>query len=1169
MLKIITKQNLVIVLLLISANANAQQWLGRTTGNYNGTYGVYNNAASIADSKYKYYFNFWGRGINFYNNYLEYNAPIKLNEWANGSYFDQQYTRIDGKADYKKNWLLEDLNGKDKQFSFNQDIWGPSFLFPVGKKASMSINTRQRSSLQLFGISEPFARMAFNGLDSSGGIYSSSDALKRNTKYSNGKFGSNAQSYQELSFTYAGIISKSEHHQWNGGLTVKFIRGLGATYLKGDNLDLTINGNNSATIGSNGLDYAYTNDKSVVAPFNKPYGLFTLQSKGAGAGLDLGLTYSYTSQKGKYATNKACNNNNLRNDYDFKLAMGINDLGGVKYNRNSTKYTFNAANSGIGVSKNILNGFNQPTQNALDTIGKNVFGQMGANKSSGFSTSLPTALNIQADFRLAKNIYTSVYWNQSLKGINSTGMRSTSMLSIIPRVESRGFEFSMPITLSENYKNVYIGTYVRVGPVFFGSDNLGGLLNVSSNSNFRGADIYGGISFGIGHCNRTWGEDKVDPVYQDTVKQKDTVKIVQKDTIRIIKRDTVYLKKGEVKTVIKHDTVYIEKIIKTTVDNTKEKELKQKEIDLNTKQKQLEQREKEILEKEKGTYNETEAIKICKNQNTVLNSDNVILRNKVITQTDEILILQKQIDELKRNKTQQDAEILSLKKCNDVIKYDEATGKPLTPCQLYERELAKRKQCETEKALNLAEIERLKTEIIDLRKSENVKTDGQVIKGNDADKLVKANKKIDSLNSVLIVLNSELDKCKKTNGTINNAEIIKAKAETVQAKKTADSLNIILVQRNTELENCKKGNGTQNDAEILKAKTEKEKAENNAKWAAKKADSLQNILNATIVDLENCKKSTTNCDTYIAQLAKCKNEKENCSIEMAAMVKILGEKNTRINGMTNKIDSLILQLKKCNDSKDNNGGNNDQLLKACNDAKDALNAEVIVLKNAAKAYTKSLDSMEAVTNALRKQKTDLEDQVADLKAKQTETNCDEYKKQIEDKNATIQELNNQNSTLQNKVSSLTAQFNQLLTEYNFLNAKNQLCSKQLDTCIRGLSKHGSEGQPHQNGGSGPNGGSNTSDDEVYSSAEKIEKVGNAIKLGVGILKILSQTTTNRNQPSSTPSSTPKPETKERTNSTSGTTKPTENSGNSGSGTTATSTRSAVPATSGNESTRIR
>ena len=31
-------------------------------------------------------------------------------------------------------------------------------------------------------------------------------------------------------------------------------------------------------------------------------------------------------------------------------------------------------------------------------------------------------------------------------------------------------------------------------------------------------------------------------------------------------------------------------------------------------------------------------------------------------------------------------------------------------------------------------------------------------------------------------------------------------------------LNIILVQRNTELENCKKGNGTQNDAEILKAK---------------------------------------------------------------------------------------------------------------------------------------------------------------------------------------------------------------------------------------------------------------------------------------------------------------------------------------------------------------
>lgn len=1192
MLKQITKQHLVIFMLLIATNAKAQQWLGRTTSNYSGTYGIYNNASSIADAKYKYYFNFWGRGVNFYNNYIDYNAPIKLNEWANGSYFDQSYTRLDGKPDYQKNWLKEDLNGEVKQFSFNQDIWGPAFMFPVSKKASMSINTRQRSSLQLFGISEPFARMAFNGIDSNSGIYGGSDPLKRNTTYNNGKFGVNAQSYQELSFTYAGVISKNDHHQLNGGLTVKFLRGLGAAYIKGTNLGINITGNNNATVTSADMEYAYTDDKSVIAPYNKPYGLFTLQSKGGGAGLDLGLIYAYTAQKGKYFTKKQCNNNNERNDYDFKLSMAINDIGGIRYNKNSTQYKLNTSGSNIAVSNNILNGFNQATQNAFDTIGTKVFGQMGATKGSGFNTSLPAAFNLQADFRLAKGIYTQVFWNQSLKGMNSTGMRSTSMLSVIPRIESRGFEFSMPITLGENYKNVTIGSYIKIGPVFFGSDNLGGLLNVSSNSNFRGADIYGGVAFGIGHCHRTWYENKVDHVYQDTVKQNDTIKQVVRDTVRIIKRDTVYLKKGEVKTVIKRDTVYInkkgetktiikrdtvyiEKIIKTPADNSKEKELNQKEIELNAKQKQLEQREKELNEKEKGTYNESEALKNCKNQNNVLVSENVVLRTKVNTQTDEILILQRQIEELKRNKTQQDAEILALKNCNNVIQYDERTRQPLTPCQMYERELARRKQCETDKAANLAEIERLKTEIIDLKKGGNVKTDANVIKGNDADKLLKANKKIDSLNLVLITINKELDNCKKNNGTQNNAEVVKAKAEATQAKKQADSLNIILNGKIVELENCKKGNGTQNDAEIVKAKAAKEKAENDAKWATKKADSLQNILNTTLTDLENCKKNTTNCDAYISQLNKCMNEKNACSDEMKAMVKIIGEKNYRINLQTTKIDSLILQLKKCNEGKGTETGNSSELLKQCNDAKADLEAQVIGLKNYAKAISKSLDSMKTITDAVRKQKTDAETELAELKAKQTDNNCDEFKKQIEEKNKSIADLQTQNTSLQNKVSSLTSQLKELQTEYNFLSIRNQLCGKQLDSCVRGLTNHGSDGQPKDNGGSGPNNNEGSTNDDVYdSNAKKAENVGKAVNVGLNILKILQQTNSNSTT-TSTPQPTRTPKPTERggsgnTNTT--TTKPTERGGTGTTTTNETTTQGGnrtTPTGNNQESTRRR
>ena len=51
------------------ATAHIVWAVGLRHANYSGTYGVYNNASSISDSKYKYYMNFWGRGDNFYNNY--------------------------------------------------------------------------------------------------------------------------------------------------------------------------------------------------------------------------------------------------------------------------------------------------------------------------------------------------------------------------------------------------------------------------------------------------------------------------------------------------------------------------------------------------------------------------------------------------------------------------------------------------------------------------------------------------------------------------------------------------------------------------------------------------------------------------------------------------------------------------------------------------------------------------------------------------------------------------------------------------------------------------------------------------------------------------------------------------------------------------------------------
>lgn len=1133
----ITKLLFLLIALLSLPAARAQQWLGRTTGNYSGTYGVYNNASSISDSKYRFYFNFWGRGLNFYNNYLTYNAPIKINHWANNNY-SWNYKKYDGTVDYQKDWLLEDLNGKNKQFSFNQDIFGPSFMFPVSKYWNMSINTRQRSGMQMFGISESAARLAFNKIDSG-----SKATINKG-------FGINAQTFQELSFTLGGVLAKNERNEFNGGLTFKFIRGLGAAYLKGNSLGINATGTNSAQV-SGDMQFAYTDDKSLVDPFNQPYGLFALNSRGLGAGIDIGLSYTHKSRKTKYTTSKYCDYNDKRSDHDFKLALALNDVGGIRFNRMSSKYTYSSnIYTTAAASNNILDPFHYSNVNAFDSIGENIFKTMGATKSTGFSTALPTAINMQMDFRLTKNFYTSVFWNQSLKGYNSTGLRSTSMLSVIPRIESRGFEFSMPITLSENYRNFYVGAYTRIGPVFFGSDNLGGLLNVASASQFRGADIYGGISFGLGYCHSSWYESNVDPVYMDSTKN-DSLRTELKDTIKITQKDTIIIK----------DTVIVEKVINNKTIIEKDAELKKREEELNKRYLQLLSREKELERKQNGTFNESQELKKCKDQGIILVNENTTLKDKAKTQTDATIAANKKIADLEKelatcktgNGTKNNADIVKLQKkadslnvllaytrtefenCRknsnttnaDIVKLNKKidslnillayTRTEYDNCKknstMSSAEIVKKAENDRRKAENdarianrradsLAIVLASRTADLDFCKKNSTLNNAEIVKKAENDRAKAENdariakKQSDSLRVVLAKRDADLENCRKNTiqtdaGVVKKLEAEKAKAENDAkvAKKQADSLTLLLVQKTSEYENCKK-NSTMSNAEIVKKlESEKAKAENDAKVAKKQSDSLAILLVQKNTELENCKKNSTQNNADIEKMKKCEDNNALLKAEMAEMTKTISRLNGKNYNLSNQVDSLVNELKNC--CKNCGTGNNTdaEALKKCQSNNAELNAEISKLKSAINAKDNSLDSMKTVVTDLNKKQVELNatisklnTDISDLKNKSSD--CSELQKQLDAKTAEVAKLKSDNTALQNQINTITAQLNEYKTEYQFMVKQNNKCSMKLDSCMRGLynnETHGGSGGPMM---PDMNQGSNDShEDEELSSTD--------------------------------------------------------------------------------------
>jgi len=134
---------------------------------------------------------------------LNYEAPFGIRDWAQGD--NSTYTNSNGNIAFNQAWLSEMDKAGTKQISLTRDIRLPGFMFPVGPNANMSINLRQRSGVQAFGISSPFARVLRHGIDTNNTkLFGGADGLNTNQLYSTGNFSSNVENYQELGITYAG-----------------------------------------------------------------------------------------------------------------------------------------------------------------------------------------------------------------------------------------------------------------------------------------------------------------------------------------------------------------------------------------------------------------------------------------------------------------------------------------------------------------------------------------------------------------------------------------------------------------------------------------------------------------------------------------------------------------------------------------------------------------------------------------------------------------------------------------------------------------------------------------------------------------------------------------------------------------------------------------------------
>ena len=476
----------IVLLSTLQFAAKAQTYFGLQHSNYAGIHQCNLNPANIANSRHKLYINTATVGFGFNNDYLSLSAPFSLFDLISGK-VPAQYKNSNGSIIFNDNWIKEQVNGRSKNFNLYYQTKAPGVMFQLPAGFALGLQYINTVNFQINNVAEPLARLARYGVDSSNGTfsYSGPNQFQVGQTFGDNAFSIQANAYGTLGLTIAKSIINSEKIMLKVGITPKLVMGYATAFIKNRGLQVKADGTDSIVFGQTDLEYAYS-DPEQFNNLNRVNTNYLNQAiQGKSLAYDLGASFEFKSSQSEFAT------------YKLRTGISLLDWGKVNYGSDlvHSRIQNNSGNQTMHFTPAFAQAWNAGSEQGLrytDSVLRTLF-TIDSNKIN-ISNTLPTSLNIQLDYNLFKMFFIGLNWTQDMRGRQTMGMRRASYLAVMPRIESKRFEFALPLALMNDYRQSRMGLYFRMGPVFFGSDNL---LSQLKNNNINGTDIYFGVSFGI------------------------------------------------------------------------------------------------------------------------------------------------------------------------------------------------------------------------------------------------------------------------------------------------------------------------------------------------------------------------------------------------------------------------------------------------------------------------------------------------------------------------------------------------------------------------------------------------------------------------------------------------------------------------------------------------
>ena len=521
------KKIILLILVTVSSNLSAQNYLGVSSSNYAGVMGTDIQPASFVDGRFMFDLNLGSFNFLAFQNFGSFDASV-LPGWWKSSLADQE--TVDSwvgeadpnlESDYFGGYgFLPKLYDKNSTnvlgFNTNLQVDLLNFMFHVHPKVAIGFSAKARSITNVDNVDPKLAYLAEVELE---------DENFWDIQLNEELINLNHMTWTEYAFKYAQIIKEEGQHFLKAGANLKYLSGYAAAYLYSNNFRYNLFNDDTTQYLGGDFGYGYSESINDAANDNIDYGgMFGLPKASArGFGLDLGVVYEWRPDYKDYKYDMDGEMNlwaRDQNKYKVRVGLSLTDLGGMRFKKGGISRDFSVQTSNLfDINTFGEAGGLEEFDATIDSLisqstndGNTDWTSGERDTSSTFYMRTPKAFSFQVDYHIWKSFYVNATGIFNIVSKNrDSKVKIANQFSITPSFDYAWFGIHLPLSIND-YSGFKAGLGARLGPLTIGVTDFRFLF---ASGNVRGAELYAGVRVPIlyGSPNDLDGDkvsDKVD-----------------------------------------------------------------------------------------------------------------------------------------------------------------------------------------------------------------------------------------------------------------------------------------------------------------------------------------------------------------------------------------------------------------------------------------------------------------------------------------------------------------------------------------------------------------------------------------------------------------------------------------------------------------------------------